>query len=463
LRVFGVQAATALSRRPQPAPSMAVAKAEEMPQLRVIKPDEVTSEDFEPVEPAAREQAAAILADIKANGETALLKYARRFKEVAEDSKSYILGREELKKAFDNLPAEQQGVLQRTAKRILAFAEAQKASQTEVEVAIEGGRAGQTVGPVSRAGCYAPGGRYPLPSSVLMTACTARAAGVKEVVVCSPCPSEVTKAAAHVANADCLLAIGGAQAVGAMAYGVGVKACDIIVGPGNKWVTAAKSIVNGICGIDMLAGPSEVLVIADGTADPDVIAADLLAQAEHDVEARPILVTPEASVITSVNEALRRQLAILPTRDVAIPAVQKGFAVLTKDMSECVAVSNCIGPEHLEVQTKDASELSKSLTSYGGLFVGMMAAEVLGDYGAGPNHVLPTSCTAKYTGGLSVHTFLRKTTWMRIDDKAAAQQQIKDSVLLARLEGLEGHARAAERRLLGDGADGSAAKKARTS
>lgn len=438
---------------------MAAAKVEEMPELRTIKPTDVTSEDFEPVEPAAREQAAGILNDIKANGEAGLLKYARKFKEVAEDSTSYILGRAELKKAFDGLPAEQQGVLQRTAKRIHTFAKAQRASTQAVDVDIEGGRAGQTVEAVSRAGCYAPGGRYPLPSSVLMTACTARAAGVKEVVVCSPCPSEVTKAAAFVADADCLLAIGGAQAVGAMAYGVGVKACDIIVGPGNKWVTAAKSIVNGICGIDMLAGPSEVLVIADAEADPEVIAADLLAQAEHDVEARPILVTPDPAVVKNVNEALRRQLAVLPTRDVAIPAVKKGFAVLTKDMAEAVAVSNRIAPEHLEVQTKDANELSKSLTSYGGLFIGAWAAEVLGDYGAGPNHVLPTSCTAKYTGGLSVHTFLRKTTWMRIDDQAAAQQQISDSVILARLEGLEGHARAAEHRLL----NGGAAKKARLS
>lgn len=425
-----------------------MARVEDMPQLRTITPQEVEDQDFEPVEPQAREQALAILNDIKANGQEALLKYGRRFGEVAGDSSTLVLGREELKKAFDALPEEQQGVLRRTAARITAFAQAQKSSIQPVEVDIEGGRAGQTVQAVRIAGCYAPGGRYPLPSSVLMTACTARAAGVAEVIVASPKPAEITKAAAHVADADCLLVVGGAQAVGAMAYGVGVKACDIIVGPGNKWVTAAKSIVSGVCGIDMLAGPSEVLVIADSTADPEVIAADLLAQAEHDVEARPILVTPDASVIRAVNEALRRQLAVLPTRDVAIPAVQKGFAVLTKDMAAAVTVSNRLAPEHLEVQTENALELSKSLTSYGGLFIGMMAAEVLGDYGAGPNHVLPTSCTAKYTGGLSVHTFQKKTTWMHIDDKVKAQQQISDSVMLARLEGLEGHARAAERRLL---------------
>lgn len=440
----------------------AMAKPEDMPVLRIVSPEEVEAQNFDPVDLQAREQALAILNDVKESGEAGLLKYARSFEEVAADSTKYVLSREELKKAYEGLPVEQQGVLQRTAKRICAFAEAQKASIQSMEVDIEGGRAGQTVAPVRRAGCYAPGGRYPLPSSVLMTACTARAAGVAEVIVASPRPSEVTKAAAHIAGADCLLALGGAHAIGALAYGVGVKACDIIVGPGNKWVTAAKSIVSGICGIDMLAGPSEVLVIADASADPNVIAADLLAQAEHDVEARPILVTPDTSVIESVNKALRTQLAVLPTRDVAIPAVRKGFAVLTKDLAAAVVVSNRLAPEHLEVQTQDAQELSKSLTAYGGLFIGAMAAEVLGDYGAGPNHVLPTACTAKYTGGLSVHTFQRKTTWMRIDDKAKAQEQVEDSVILARLEGLEGHARAAERRLVRSNGE-KAAKKPRSS
>jgi len=444
---------------------MVVVVEDVSPSLRVISPAEAGQQEFEPVDPKAREQALQIITTVRSKGEEGLLEYARRFKEIPEDSSHYLLSRDELKKAYDALPESQQGVLQRTAARIRAFANAQRDSIQAIEVDIEGGRAGQTVEPVRRAGCYAPGGRYPLPSSVLMTACTARAAGVAEVIVASPCPAEVTKAAAYVAEADCLLAVGGAQAVGAMAYGVGaVKPCDIIVGPGNKWVTAAKSIVSEFCGIDMLAGPSEVLVIADSTADPQIIAADLLAQAEHDVEARPILVTPEQAVIDRVNEALREQLAVLTTRDVAAPAVlRNGLAILTKDMAEAVTVTNRLAPEHLEVQTADAQELSKSLTAYGGLFVGKLAAEVLGDYGAGPNHVLPTACTAKYTGGLSVHTFQRKTTWMRIDDQEKAQQQIQDSVILARLEGLEGHARAAEKRLLASSCNGNADKRSCTS
>lgn len=424
---------------------------EAMPELRVLRPEDVSQEDFEPVDPKVREQTLAIVEEVKAKREEGLLKYAWKFKELPEGERKFLLGREELKAAFDALPKDQQGVLQRTAKRIRTFAEAQRASIQETEVPIAGGRAGQLVVPVKRAGCYAPGGRYPLPSSVLMTACTARAAGVAEVVVCSPCPSVVTKAAAYVADADCMLAVGGAHAVAAMAYGVGVAAVDIIVGPGNQYVTAAKSIVSGVCGIDMLAGPSEVLVIADATADPAVVAADLLAQAEHDVQARPILVTPDASVIASVNACLKEQLAVLPTRDVAKPAVLEGFAVLTADMDAAIAVADRVAPEHLEIQTANAQAVANACKSYGGLFIGKMAAEVLGDYGAGPNHVLPTSCTAKYTGGLSVHTFLRLRTWMRIDDEAAAQEQVEDAIALARLEGLEGHARAAEKRLSKNG------------
>ncbi|GMF30689.1 unnamed protein product [Phytophthora fragariaefolia] len=305
------------------------------------------------------------------------------------------------------------------------------------------------VSPMHAAGCYAPGGRYPLPSSVLMTAVTARVAGVQTVVVASPRPAPATLAAAYLAGADYFLAAGGAQAIAAMAYGVGgVPACDIIVGPGNKWVTAAKSLVFGKCAIDMLAGPSECLVIADESADAATIAADLLAQAEHDTAAVPILVTTSQETIDAVNEQLAKQLETLPSAPTASVSVQNGFAVLCPDMATCVSVSDVLAPEHLEVITSNAREVADQVSNYGGLFVGGRAAEVFGDYGAGPNHVLPTGGTAKYTGGLSVHTFLRIRTWMRIDDAQESQALVKDSALLARMEGLEGHARAAEKRLL---------------
>jgi len=427
-----------------------MAGQQEVPSLRTIYPEDVKSLPG-PVEldQDTHAKTLSIVQKVKEGGEKEVLKFAWQFKELKEGESKYVFSRGDLEVAFKALPIDQQSLLERTAARINKFAESQRASRKATEVAIEGGCAGQTVEPVKRAGCYAPGGRYPLPSSVLMTACTARVAGVAEVVVASPRPSPVTMGAAYVAGADCLLAVGGAHAIAAMAYGVeSVAACDIIVGPGNKYVAAAKNIVNGLCGIDMVAGPSEVLVIADATAKPEIVAADLLAQAEHDTEARPMLVTPDAQVIANVNAALKKQLAVLPTRDVAIPAVKNGFAVLVPDMSAAVAVSDSISPEHLEICTADAQKVANSCMSYGGLFIGSMAAEVLGDYGAGPNHTLPTSATAKYTGGLSVHTFLRIRTWMRIDDQEAAQAQVADSIALARLEGLEGHARAAEYRLL---------------
>lgn len=224
--------------------------------------------------------------------------------------------------------------------------------------------------------------------------------------------------------------------------------CDIIVGPGNKWVTAAKSIVNGICAIDMLAGPSECLVVADHTADPAVIAADLLAQSEHDVAALPILVTTSKSLIDRTNVEIERQLESLPSKPVASVAVGQGYAVLVNSVPEAVAMSDRLGPEHLEIMTENAPAVAKSCKNYGGIFIGKMSAEVFGDYGAGPNHVLPTCGTSRYTGGLSVFTFLRIRTWMDIRDPVLSQGVVQDSSQLARLEGLEAHARAADMRLL---------------
>ena len=303
------------------------------------------------------------------------------------------------------------------------------------------------------AGCYAPGGRYPLPSSVIMTAVTARAAGCSNVILASPKPAQITKAAAHISNVDLFLCVGGAQAVGAMAYGVtngstSVPRCDVICGPGNKWVTAAKSIVNGKCGIDMLAGPSEVLVICDDTANAKVVAADLIAQAEHDVVARAILLSTSTSMIDAIDDEVSKQLDALPepNQSTAREALTRSFAVFCDSIEQCISISDDIAPEHLEIQTKNSMEVAKACKNYGGLFIGEHAAEVLGDYGAGPNHTLPTGGTGKYTGGLSVFNFLRIRTWMRVDDKSASQGMVHDSIVMARLEGLEGHARAAEAR-----------------
>ena len=420
----------------------------EYPKLKIVSPSDVKGMIFDPVDPTARVQAAAILKEVKDNGLAGLTACALRLGDIQSADAKLFYDKADLASAFEALDESARAVLVRAAARIKLFAEAQRSALKEVTIDIPGGQAGHLVAPVAVAGCYAPGGRYPLPSSVLMTAVTARAAGVPTVWVASPRPAPATLAAAHVAGADGLLVVGGAQAIAAFAYGVGpIPACDVIVGPGNKWVTAAKSLVSGICAIDMLAGPSEVLVIADDTCDPDTVAADLLAQAEHDTEARPILVCTDEAIAHEVNDCMQKRLAVLTTAETARYAVEKGFACVCPDIETAIKVSDIVGPEHLEIITADSAGVSDRCQNYGAVFIGAISAEVLGDYGAGPNHVLPTSGTARYTGGLSVFTFLRIRTWMNITNSDGAQDLIKDCVQLARIEGLEGHAQAAECRL----------------
>uniref|UniRef100_A0A7S3YRN5 Imidazoleglycerol-phosphate dehydratase n=1 Tax=Lotharella globosa TaxID=91324 RepID=A0A7S3YRN5_9EUKA len=404
------------------------------------------------VDPNVRTKAGVIVEGVKKGGEKALIDYAVRFGDLKQ-GQPHILSKKELKAAFDGIPKEQQEVLISTAARIERFALAQRASIRDLKTPIPGGFAWQKVSPVERAGCYAPGGRFPLPSSVLMTGVTARCAGVREVWVASPRPAEITKAAAHVAGADFLLCIGGAQAIAALAYGAGgVPPCDAIVGPGNQWVTAAKQLVAGKCAIDMLAGPSELLVLADETADPSVVAADLLAQAEHDVVAIPMLVTTHKALVAKVEKELTTQLKNLGTKGTAAKSMaDNSFVVVCDTMQEAIETADFLAPEHLEVLTKEPLAVAQRLSHYGALFIGTHAAEVLGDYGAGPNHTLPTGRTARYTGGLSVHCFLRVRTWMQLTEPASgpAQKMVRDCVALADLEGLEGHSKSAQKRLLG--------------
>ncbi len=387
--------------------------------------------------------AGAIVRDVQDRGEAGVRHHAERLGDLPRGA-PLVIERAALDAAVEALPAAERALLERTAARIRGFAEAQKICLAPLDTAVPGGRAGHTLAPVRAAGCYAPAGRFPLPSSVLMTAVTARAAGVETVWVASPHPNPVTLAAAGIAGADAVLAVGGAQAIAALAFGAGpVPAVDVVVGPGNRWVTAAKQLVSGTVAIDMLAGPSELVVLADDTADPATVAADLLAQAEHDTDALPILVTTSAALADAVDAALAAQLATLPTADTARVACEAGFTVLVDDLAAGIAACDALAPEHLEVITADADAVAARLGHYGGLFIGGGAAEVLGDYGAGPNHVLPTGGTARYTGGLSVFTFLRVRTWLRMDDPRALAA---DAAALARLEGLEGHARSAERR-----------------
>lgn len=436
--------------------------------LRVVESSSVSSGWSEAVDSVAMANAEKTLEAVRKDGASAVMQYAVKFGEL-EKGDDAVVSRAVLQEAYEALDEAERLCLDRTAARIRAFADAQRRGLADVTTDIPGGVAGHTVKAVEVAGCYAPGGRYPLPSSVLMTAVTAKAAGVERVVVASPKPNRTTMAAAYVGGAECLLAIGGAHAIVAMAVGCfdGVPRADVIVGPGSKWVTAAKAVVSikATVGIDMLAGPSEVLVLADATADPTVVAADLLAQAEHDVVARPILVafgSGAEAVVENVNAEVAKQLEVLPTNAVAAPAVKCGFAVACADVEEAVRVSDAVAPEHLEVVCADADAVAAKCNHYGGLFIGAQAAEVLGDYGIGPNHTLPTSGTARYTGGLSVFDFLRIRTWMRVDDKVRARPAVQDAIALARLEGLEGHARAAEKRLADQGDNNGANKRKKT-
>ena len=417
--------------------------------MRRLTPQDVKRTDRRAVDPETMAAAAEIVDAVRREGESAIRRFGERFGEMAPGD-PLLIGREELDRALVALPEPDRELLVRTAGRIETFAQAQRESLREITVETAGGSAGQRIAPVQRAGCYAPGGRYPLPSSVLMTAVTARVAGVEQVWVASPRPTPATLAAAAVAGVDGVLAVGGAQAIAALAYGIGgLEPCDVVVGPGNRWVTAAKYIVSGVVGIDMLAGPSELVVLADDTASPATVAADLLAQAEHDPEALPVLITTSESLAEAVDDELERQLADLPTREVAEAALDHGFVVVARDLDTGVSLCDRLAPEHLQIMTEGAEGVASRCHHWGGLFIGAGSAEVLGDYGAGPNHTLPTGGIARHSGGLSVMDFLRVRTWLEIDDPTAARQTIEDAIALARLEGLEAHARAAERRLGG--------------
>src|SRR6266702_3474794 len=391
--------------------------------------------------------AAPIVEALRVGGEAALRTYAERFGDV-QPGGPLFLDRARLDRALADVPVNDRARLERVAGRIRTFAEVQQRALGAVTVTVPGGAVGHWVAPVERAGCYAPGGRYPLPSSVLMTAVTAKTAGVREIWIASPKPGPMTLAAAAVAGADGVLAAGGAHAIATLAFGAGpIAPCDVIVGPGNRYVTAAKQLVGGRAAIDMLAGPSELLVFADSSASPAVIAADLLAQAEHDPDAVPLLVTTDPTHLDRVDAELTRQLGDLPSAGVARAALLNGGVVLVGGVEEGVAACDALAPEHVELILQTADDVAPRLTHFGALFIGASSAEVLGDYGAGPNHVLPTAGSARSRGGLSVYTFLRVRTWLRIDDPSAARPLVEDAAWFGRVEGLEAHACSAERRL----------------
>jgi len=382
-----------------------------------------------------------IIQDVRSDPEASIRKYAEAFGERGA-GEPIALNRDELEASVGRIDRADRELLERTCARIRSFALAQRKSLEELAVAIPGGEAGHTIVPIERAGCYAPGGRYPLPSSMLMTVATARAAECDVVVAATPNPGDLMLAAAAIAGADVVLAIGGAHAIAALAYGTPwTDPVDFVCGPGNRWVTAAKRLVFGDVGVDMLAGPSELLVVADDTASPAVVAADLLAQAEHDDDARPFLVTTSASIADAVDAEIERQLETLPTRDTAARALRNGGSIVAASLDEAIDVVNRLAPEHLELHVRDADGLAARIRHAGAIFIGSRSAEVFGDYGFGPNHTLPTGGAARARAGLSVFDFLRPRTWLRLGPQGD-DQALADAARLATLEGLEGHRRA---------------------
>ena len=395
---------------------------------------------------------AAILADVKARGDAAVVEYTNKFDRLTAGSMADLeLGQAELQRALDGLPAERRAALEAAAGRIRAYHERQKMdgwSYTEAD----GTMLGQMITPLDRVGLYVPGGKAAYPSSVLMNAIPAKVAGVTELIMVVPTPggehNQLVLAAACLAGVDRVFSIGGAQAVGALAYGTPtVPQVDKIVGPGNAYVATAKRRVFGIVGIDMVAGPSEILVVSDGSGNPDWVAMDLFSQAEHDELAQSILICTDAAFIEQVQASIEKLLPTMPRREVIETSLtNRGAFILVRDLEEAVAIANRVAPEHLELALADPDPWVEKIHHAGAIFIGHYTSESLGDYCAGPNHVLPTSGSARFSSPLGVYDFQKRTSLIKVSP-AGAQTLGRIARTLAEGEGLPAHAQSAAYRL----------------
>ena len=414
---------------------------------------------------AIEQRVADILADVQKRGDAAVLEYTARFDGLQVASMVALeLTQAELKAAFEAIPDAQRDALQAAAKRVRTYHEAQKQAngQSWQYRDEDGTLLGQKVTPLDRVGIYVPGGKAAYPSSVLMNAIPAHVAGVGEIIMVVPMPARsdgvsssskgeknaLVLAAAYVAGVTRAFTIGGAQAVAALAYGTQtVPKVDKITGPGNAYVASAKKRVFGTVGIDMIAGPSEILVIADGSTPADWVAMDLFSQAEHDELAQSILLCPDAAYIDAVQEAINRLLPTMPRAAIIAKSLtDRGALILTRSMQEACEISNRIAPEHLEVSSRDPHQWEPLLKHAGAIFLGAYTSESLGDYCAGPNHVLPTSGTARFSSPLGVYDFQKRSSIIEVSEQGA-QVLGKIAGELAYGEGLQAHARAAEMRL----------------
>jgi histidinol dehydrogenase len=404
---------------------------------------------------AIEQRVAEILADVQVRGDAAVLEYTARFDGLASASMQALeLTQAELKAAFDAIPDAQRSALQAAAARVRTYHEAQKKASGESWSYRDenGSLLGQKVTPLDRVGIYVPGGKAAYPSSVLMNAIPAHVAGVAEIIMVVPTPkgekNPLVLAAAYVAGVSRAFTIGGAQAVAALAYGTAtIPKVDKITGPGNAYVAAAKRRVFGTVGIDMIAGPSEILVLADGSTPPDWVAMDLFSQAEHDELAQSILLCPDAAYIDQVQAAIDRLLPTMPRAEIIAKSLTgRGALIHTRSMEEACAISNRIAPEHLEVSSRDPHRWEPLLKHAGAIFLGAFTSESLGDYCAGPNHVLPTSGTARFSSPLGVYDFQKRSSLIEVSE-AGARVLGPIAAVLAYGEGLQAHARAAEMRL----------------
>jgi histidinol dehydrogenase len=422
------------------------AQADFWPQLETLLAWEGVSDDK--VTSIVKE----ILGAVKQQGDSAVLEYSRRFDRVkAENMADLEISLDRAQAALESIPKTQREALEAAAERVRQYHQHQKQDSWSYTEA-DGTVLGQQVTPLDRAGLYVPGGKAAYPSSVLMNAIPAKVAGVAELVMVVPTPdgevNELVLAAAAVAGVDRIFAIGGAQAVAALAYGTEtVPQVDKIVGPGNIFVATAKGMVFGTVGIDMIAGPSEILVICDGKTDPDWIAMDLFSQAEHDEDAQSILISPDADFLVKVKESIERLLPTMERKEIITTSLTDRAALIhVADMDKAVEVANFIAAEHLELSVDEPMEMAKKIRHAGAIFLGRYTPEALGDYCAGPNHVLPTSRTARFSSPLGVYDFQKRSSLIQVSEQGA-QTLGKVASVLARGESLTAHARSAEYRL----------------
>ena len=393
-----------------------------------------------------------IIAAVRSRGDAALLEFTNRFDGMQKGSAEELeISKFKLLEALDTIPTAQRDALEHATNRVRAYAERQKLESWSYKEA-DGTLLGQQVTALERAGLYVPGGKAAYPSSVIMNAIPAKVAGVGELIMVVPTPqgemNELVLAAAEIAGVDRVFAIGGAQAVAALAYGTQtVPRVDKIVGPGNIYVATAKAMVFGQVGIDMIAGPSEILVVCDGQTDPDWIAMDLFSQAEHDQDAQAILVSPDAEFLDWVASSIGKLMPSMERGDIIRASlVNRGALIQVRDLEEAAQVANYVAPEHLELSVEDPQALAESIQHAGAIFMGRYTAEALGDYCAGPNHVLPTSRTARFSSPLGVYDFQKHSSLIQCSARGAADLG-RTAATLARGEGLTAHAQSAEYRI----------------